>query len=96
MTVYAGTFLIAFTTLAYEIALSRFLSITTWYHLAFFAVSIAMLGMTAGAAFIYSRPDRFPKEKLHQQLTQACLGYSISISIALSAAQIESYFKQKH
>jgi hypothetical protein len=81
--IYAGTFLIAFATLAYEIALSRLLSITTWYHLAFFAVSTAMLGMTAGAAFIYSRPERFPKERLNQQLTRACLGYSISIPIAL-------------
>ena len=36
--IYAGTFLIALATLGLEIALTRLLSVTTWYHLAFFAI----------------------------------------------------------
>ncbi len=47
--IYIGTFLISFTSLALEVTITRLLSVITFYHLAFFAVSIAMLGMTVGA-----------------------------------------------
>lgn len=83
MTVYLGTFLIAFTTLALEVTLSRLLSVITWYHLAFFAISTAMLGMTAGATTVYLRPDWFSKEKLNDSIARACLGYSLVIPFSL-------------
>ncbi|MGH7806453.1 MAG: hypothetical protein ACREQJ_19040, partial [Candidatus Binatia bacterium] len=46
-------------TLVLEVSLSRLLSVVTWYHLAFFAVSTAMLGMTAGATFVYLKKRTF-------------------------------------
>ena len=55
--IYLGTFLIAFATLVFEVVLTRILSVVTWYHLAFFAVSTAMLGMTAGATTVYLRQE---------------------------------------
>ena len=55
--IYAGTFFIAAASLALEVAITRLLSVITWYHLAFFAVSAAMLGMTAGATTVYLKPD---------------------------------------
>ena len=45
MRIYVCLFLIALATLAFEISLSRLMSIITWYHLGFFAISVAMLGM---------------------------------------------------
>lgn len=83
ITVYLGTFLIAFTTLALEVTLSRLLSVITWYHLAFFAISTAMLGMTAGATTVYLRPGWFSKEKLNDSIARACLGYSLVIPFSL-------------
>lgn len=77
MNLYVGTFLIALATLALEIALSRLLSVITWYHLAFFAISTAMLGMTAGATTVYLKSGWFTREKLSDSLTKACLGFSI-------------------
>ena len=59
MNVYFGMFLLAFATLSTEIALVRVLSVVAWYHLAFFAVSTAMLGMTAGAVTVYLTPAWF-------------------------------------
>jgi len=59
MWIYAGMFLIAFATLVFEITLTRLLSVVAWYHLAFFAVAIAMLGMTAAAVRVYLNPQRF-------------------------------------
>ena len=43
---YLGLFLVTLATLAYQILLTRIFSVTIWYHFAFLAISIAMLGMT--------------------------------------------------
>lgn len=81
--IYTGTFLIAFTTLALEITLTRILSVTTWYHLAFFAIGVAMLGMTIGATTVYLRADWFRAEKLTGTVAKACLAYALVTPPAL-------------
>ena len=53
LSTYAGLFLIALSTLMYEILLTRIFSVTMWYHFAFVAISVAMFGMTAGALIVY-------------------------------------------
>jgi spermidine synthase len=80
---YLGTFLIAFTTLALEVTLSRLLSAIAWYHLAFFAISTAMLGMTAGATLVYLKAEWFDQEKLNNNVAKACLGYALVIPFSL-------------
>ena len=47
---YAGLGLITAATLMLQIVETRIISVTSWYHLAFFVISIAMFGFTAGAA----------------------------------------------
>jgi len=54
-----GLFLTTFSTLAVEIIDTRFLSVASWYHLSFFAVSTAMFGMAAGAVRVYLGGDAF-------------------------------------
>lgn len=83
MNVYIGTFLIALTTLALEVTLSRLLSVITWYHLAFFAISTAMLGMTAGATTVYLKPHWFTPAKLNTSIAKACLGYALITPFSL-------------
>jgi spermidine synthase len=83
MNVYLGTFLIAFSTLALEITLSRLLSVVTWYHLAFFAVSTAMLGMTAGAVVVYLRPGWFSNGRLNRGLAKSSLWYMLITPFSL-------------
>src|SRR6185295_14866862 len=51
----AGLFLTTLATLLLEVLDSRLLSVLTWYHLSFFAVSMAMLGMAAGAVSVFLR-----------------------------------------
>jgi hypothetical protein len=80
---YVGTFLIAFSTLALEITVTRLLSVTGWYYLAFFAVSTAMLGMTAGATTVYLKPGKFTRENVSENVTMSCLGYSFVIPVTL-------------
>ena len=83
MKTYVGTFLIAFTSLALEVTLTRLLSTITWYHLAFFAISTAMLGMTAGSALVYIRPKWFTPGNMQTNVAKACLGYAFSVPVTL-------------
>ena len=55
---YAGVFLVALASLMYELLLTRIFSVTMWYHFAFMAISMAMLGMSAGALSIFLFPRR--------------------------------------
>jgi hypothetical protein len=55
----AGVFLIGMCGLMLQIMQTRILSIVGYYHLAFFAIGLAMLGMTAGALLVcYERVPR--------------------------------------
>src|ERR1043165_2209704 len=54
--VYRGLFAVTLATLMHEILLTRIFSVTMWYHFAFMAISIAMLGMTVGAIIVFLRP----------------------------------------
>ncbi len=76
---YRGLFLIAFSSLALQVALVRLLSVTTWYHLAFFAISTAMLGMTSGAVQVYLRAEEYSGDRLPDAVRRACLGYAIGM-----------------
>lgn len=83
MNVYIGTFLIAFATLALEITLARLLSVSTWYYLAFFAISTAMLGMTAGATTVYLKKDRIERRGLSDSVALACMGFAFVLPVVL-------------
>src|SRR5436190_5970490 len=83
MNVYIGTFLIAFTTLALEITLSRLFSVSTWYYLAVFARSTAMLGMTAGATTVYLKKDQIDRRGLNDTVALACMAYAMVLPVVL-------------
>jgi hypothetical protein len=79
---YTSIFLIAFSALAAEIALSRLFSVITYYYLAFFALSIAMLGMTAGAVTVYIKENLFSEIRIHKTLAIVSILYAISLPVA--------------
>ncbi len=72
-------FLAALATLLLELLDSRLLSVLTWYHLSFFAVSLAMLGMAAGAIFVFLAGDRFQGYGLQLRLPRWTMGLALSI-----------------
>ena len=45
---YAGLFCVTAATLMLQLIQTRILSVVAWYHLAFFVISTAMFGLTAG------------------------------------------------
>jgi hypothetical protein len=54
--IYLVVFATAFSSLAYEITLTRIFSVSLWYHFAFMVISIAMLGIAASGTFYRYSP----------------------------------------
>ncbi len=81
--VYQAMFLIATASLIFEIALARLLSVVTWYHLSFFAISVAMLGMTAGAITVFVRARAFSSERLLNNAGLMIGCFSVSVPLAV-------------
>ncbi len=93
---YAGVFLISASTLMLEIIQTRILSVVVWYHLAFFVISLAMFGLTAGAVWVYLRRVRFTETTLSYDLayfsglfalaTAICLAVQMTLAPVISGA----------
>ena len=79
----AGIFLVSFSLLAFEITLTRLLSVMLLYHYVFAVVSLALLGLGAGGIFVHLFRPRVPGG--HERFgSLALLAGLISLSIPLS------------
>lgn len=81
---HLSLFLLGLSCLILEVTLSRLLSVITWYHLAFFAISTAMLGMTAGATRVYLRAPSPSVEGEDWFLSNCCVKCALSIPAGLA------------
>lgn len=70
---FVGVFLISFSSLIFQIVQTRILSVIAWYYLAFFAISVAMLGMTVGAVWVYLKREYFQRASLPITLSNFAL-----------------------
>src|SRR6187431_233509 len=78
----AGLFFVALATLMLEVLDTRLLSVVTWYHLTFFAVSMAMLGMAAGAVIVFLGGDRFSAARVRQALPRAAFWFAVALAVS--------------
>lgn len=87
-----GVFLISFSSLLFQILQTRIMSVISWYYLAFFAISVAMLGMTVGAVWVYLWSDRFQSAQLAVSLSDFALltAFSMPASMVLVFCLITS------
>src|SRR5262245_49055629 len=77
-----GLFLTTAATLCMEILETRLLSVISWYHLSFFAVSTAMFGMSAGALQVYLRGEDYQGERALTALARTALLFALSIPLS--------------
>ena len=82
-----GVFLITFSLLIFQIPQTRILSVIAWYYLAFFAISVAMLGMTVGAVWVYLRDERFTPDRLPVILSD----FAFATAVAMPASVIVQF-----
>jgi hypothetical protein len=80
---YLALGLVTAATLMLQIIETRIISVISWYHLAFFIISIAMFGLTAGAVFVYLRRARFRPEQLCADLSVATLAFALTTDLAI-------------
>ncbi len=80
----SGVFLITFSSLLFQILQTRIMSVIAWYYLAFFAISVAMLGMTIGAVLVYLWRDRFQPAHLPVTLSN----FALLTAVAMPASVV--------
>jgi hypothetical protein len=83
-----GLFLICMCSLMLQIMETRLLSVIAWYYLAFFAISMAMFGMTAGSLFVYFKTSLFPPTRLLEHLSW--IGSAFAIAVVISTLSMIS------
>jgi hypothetical protein len=79
---YTGLGLTTAATLALEIIQTRILSVVSWYHLAFFVISVALFGLTVGALLVFLRPQRFASPELGRSLGRYAFYAALAVPLA--------------
>jgi len=79
----AGIAVSSFAALLLELALTRLFSVVLFYHFAFLAISIALLGLGSGGVFAYLGKKRLAKIETRQLLTALAFANTLAIPLAL-------------
>src|SRR5579864_2619042 len=77
-----GIFLMTLATLMDEILLTRIFSVTTWYHFAFGAISLAMFGMTVGALRVYQNPDKYVVQTSRREMAASSFWFAVTAIVS--------------
>ncbi len=83
--VYATLFFISAGSLAFQVTLTRIFSLAQWYHFAFMAISLALLGIGASGSFLYIVPPSC-KERLANSIPWFGPAFSLSVLFSYLAA----------
>jgi SAM-dependent methyltransferase len=75
---YFAIFVLASATLSYQILITRFFSVMLYYHFAFAAISLAMLGLTRGAMEVYNNPERYTPERVGTEFARHASWFAIT------------------
>src|SRR5579864_3839343 len=82
-TLLAGLALTSFAALLLELALTRLFSVVLFYHFAFLAISIALLGLGAGGVFAYLLKSRLAMYPTRWLASRLCMLNAVAIVIVL-------------
>src|SRR3984885_1004225 len=78
-----GLGLTSFSALLLELALTRLFSVVLFYHFAFLAISVALLGLGAGGVFAYLLKNRLARTDTRKLASRLCIDSSISVLFVL-------------
>ncbi len=82
---YFAIFVLASATLSYQILITRFFSVMLYYHFAFAAISLAMLGLTRGAMEVYNNSARYTPEQVGVEFARHASWFAITGVCAMIA-----------
>jgi spermidine synthase len=75
---YVAIFVLAAATLSFQILITRFFSVMLYYHFAFAAISLAMLGLTRGAMQVYGKPERYAPDRVAAEFARHAARFAIT------------------
>ncbi|HEY1940154.1 MAG TPA: hypothetical protein VGJ33_19665 [Candidatus Angelobacter sp.] len=78
-TIVLAVALVSFSSLLLELALTRLFSVVLFYHFAFFAISVALLGLGSGGVFAHIRREWLERFDMRALGARLCLLNSICI-----------------
>src|SRR2546427_3211516 len=81
MALHIAVFLITLSGLIFEIGLTRIYSATIWYHFAFVAISVALLGWGLGGIVVHLLKRRSPSTM--ERAASAAMLYGLSLPVFL-------------
>src|SRR3954453_2240380 len=82
-TLLAGLALTSFAAMLLELALTRLFSVVLFYHFAFLAISIALLGLGAGGVFAYLLKSRLGPIATRKLASRLCVANAVVIVVVL-------------
>src|SRR3984885_16272573 len=82
-TLLAGLALTSFAALLLELALTRLFSVVLFYHFAFLAISIALLGLGAGGVFAYLLKNRLARADTRKLAARLSIDSSLVVLFVL-------------
>jgi predicted membrane-bound spermidine synthase len=82
-TLLAGLALTSFASLLLELAMTRLFSVVLFYHFAFLAISIALLGLGAGGVFAYLLKIRLANTETRSLAAWLCMANSLVVVAVL-------------
>src|SRR6202049_5086328 len=82
-TLLAGLALTSFAALLLELALTRLFSVVLFYHFAFLAISIALLGLGAGGVFAYLFKTKLAGISTRKLAAYLCVGNCLMVPAGL-------------
>ena len=75
--------LVSFASLLLELAMTRLFSVVLFYHFAFFAISVALLGLGSGGVFAHLRREWLGRFEMRTLGTWLCLANSLVVLAAM-------------
>jgi spermidine synthase len=82
-TLLGGLALTSFSALLLELALTRLFSVVLFYHFAFLAISIALLGLGAGGVFAYLLKAKLAATDTRMLAARLCMANSVVVLVVL-------------
>src|SRR6202047_277276 len=82
-TLLTGLALTSFAALLLELALTRLFSVVLFYHFAFLAISIALLGLGAGGVFAHLRKNQLARFETRSLVARLCSINALIVPVVL-------------
>jgi spermidine synthase len=85
---YIGVFVLSGLLMALQVLQARIFSVTTWYHLSFLIIGVAMFGLTLGALHVHRGDAAEQRATFGPRMARSTYHFAVFVVIALAAQMV--------